>query len=163
MTSNQVYVSAILASAVVVVVGVAWNQFSQQIRLDSKPADKGVLTPLQRKKLVASWKLVESIGLEAVGCLLFKKIFTIAPGAIQLFSFRDDENLYESRAFKKHCRFVMEAIRSAVEELDDAEALIRQLTRLGQAHQNLGIVGVHYEVVGQALMETLGKQIIFLI
>ena len=122
--------------------------------------DKGALSPHQRAKLVASWKLVEALGLENFGCLLFKNIFTMAPEALQLFSFKEEKDLYNSRAYKKHCRFVMEAIRAAVEELDDADALVRQLKRLGKSHAGLGVVSVHYDVVGKALMQTLGNLLI---
>ena len=35
-----------------------------------------------------SWKIVDDIGSETVGVILFKNIFTIAPGALELFSFK---------------------------------------------------------------------------
>ena len=39
--------------------------------------------------LRSSWTAVEGIGLEPVGVLFFKRIFEIAPEALQLFSFKD--------------------------------------------------------------------------
>lgn len=32
----------------------------------------------------------------------FKRIFEIAPGALQLFSFKDEKDVYNSAALKKH-------------------------------------------------------------
>jgi hypothetical protein len=44
----------------------------------------------------ASWVKVEAIGLEIVGQELYKNIFKIAPQALDLFSFKDEPNVYES-------------------------------------------------------------------
>jgi hypothetical protein len=38
--------------------------------------------------LRSSWAAVEGLGLEPVGVLFFKRIFEIAPGAVDLFSFK---------------------------------------------------------------------------
>lgn len=158
MSFNETHLSLPASLAVIGIAAVAAAAiplYLQHSHPTSK-ADKGALSPYQRAKLVASWQLVEAMGLEKVGCLLFKNIFAMAPEALQLFSFREEQDLYNSKAYKKHCRFVMEAIRAAVEELDDANALVRQLKRLGKSHAGLGVVSVHYDVVGKALMETLG-------
>ena len=119
-------------------------------------ADNGVLDSEKRSKLRASYALVSALGEENVGVLLFKNIFILAPEALQLFSFKDEPNVLESRVFKKHCKVVVNALTSVIEELDDANALVRQLRRLGRGHVNLGIVGIHYDVVQAALMKTLG-------
>ena len=159
MSLNEAHLSlsASLALIGIAAVAAAGIPLYLQRSHQAPKADKGALSAYQRAKLVASWQLVEAMGLETVGCLLFKNIFALAPEALQLFSFREEKDLYNSKAYKKHCRFVMEAIRAAVEELDDADALVRQLKRLGKSHTGLGVVSVHYDVVGKALMQTLGE------
>lgn len=159
MSLNEGHLSLPVSLAVIGIAAVAAAAIPIYLQHSSHQAvkqDKGALSQHQRSKLVASWQLVEAMGLESVGCLLFKNIFAMAPEALQLFSFREEKDLYNSKAYKKHCRFVMEAIRAAVEELDDADALVRQLKRLGKSHVGLGVVSVHYDVVGKALMQTLG-------
>eukprot|EP00962_Isochrysis_galbana_P061419 scaffold36949_cov247-Isochrysis_galbana.AAC.1 len=51
------------------------------------------------KLVQESWTKVEALGLETVGILFFKRIFDIAPGAIKMFSFRDEPNV--SRASQR--------------------------------------------------------------
>ena len=50
---------------------------------------KGVFTEQTISLVQESWKKVEAIGIEKVGVVLFKNIFKIAPGALELFSFKD--------------------------------------------------------------------------
>ena len=52
-----------------------------------------------------SWKKVAALGVENVGVLLFKNIFTITPEALELFSFRNEPNLYDSLTLKAHGAF----------------------------------------------------------
>ena len=51
------------------------------------------------------------------GVILFRNIFQIAPEALQLFSFKDEPDLYESNKLKKHGANVMKAVNNAVENL----------------------------------------------
>jgi hypothetical protein len=53
-----------------------------------------LLTKAEIKSIQESWKKVEHIGEEPVGLLLFKHIFTIAPAAVQLFSFKNEPKIY---------------------------------------------------------------------
>ena len=81
--------------------------------------------------------------------LVFKQIFTIAPGALALFSFKDEPNLYESASLKKHGIGVMKAVNKCV--IGD----IKGLNGLGKRHVKRGVIKDHYEVVGQAILNTL--------
>ena len=94
---------------------------------------------------------------QAVGVLFFKRIFEIAPGALELFSFRDvpAPELYESAKLKSHALKVMNTVGVAVSMLDDVPALLPVLEGLGKKHVDYGVVPAHYEVVGQALLDTL--------
>jgi len=49
----------------------------------------------------SSWPTVEALGVETVGILFFKRVFEIAPDALQMFSFKDEENV--SRGACKLC------------------------------------------------------------
>ena len=56
-----------------------------------------------------------TLGDTNVGVLLFKNIFTIAPGALQLFSFKNTKNFYEHPMFKSHVKKVVNTVGVAVE------------------------------------------------
>jgi len=129
---------------------------------DDKAADTSsneektaVLSSAQVDAVTASWDKVEALGAETVGVLLFKRIFEIAPEALQFFSFKDEPDLYESDALKKHGALVVTTVGKAVAGLKDLEKLAPVVRNLGKAHANKGIVAAHYDVVGQALIDTL--------
>jgi len=104
-----------------------------------------------------SWAKVAALGVEKVGVLLFKNIFTIAPSAVELFSFKDTKDLYNSQALKAHGKTVVSTVGQAVAGLRDLNALVPVLKNLGKTHANLGkgIGPAHYDIVGQALIKTL--------
>ena len=107
--------------------------------------------------LRSSWAAVDGIGLEAVGVLFFKRIFEIAPGALELFSFKDlpADQLYESPRLKSHALKVMQTVGVAVKMLDDVPNLLPVLEGLGKKHVAYGVLPAHYPIVGQALLDTL--------
>ena len=102
-----------------------------------------------------SWAKAAALGADKVGVLLFKNIFTIAPEALQLFSFKDEPDLYESLALKAHGIKVVTTVGTAVGLLRDLDTLVPVLQQLGTKHVNYGVIPAHYEIVGQALMLTL--------
>jgi hypothetical protein len=53
-----------------------------------------------RMKLVHDSWLPVAGNLDANGVAFFRRIFELAPDLLQLFSFRDEEDLYNSRALK---------------------------------------------------------------
>ena len=93
----------------------------------------------------------------AVGVLLFREIFSLAPGALALFSFKDVEDVYESPMLKAHGKAVVGAVDAAVHLLDDVSKLVPILEELGQFHNKKNIVGAHYDVVGQAVVNVIGS------
>lgn len=103
-----------------------------------------------------SWNAVATLGAEAVGVLLFKRIFEIAPQALQLFSFRREPDLYNSPKLKAHGKKVVETVGHAVAGLQTLDALWPILRNLGKAHSSkFNVEPAHYDVVGQALIDTL--------
>ena len=75
----------------------------------------------------ASWVKVEAMGLDMVGQEFFKNIFKIAPQALDLFSFKDEPDLYESQKFKSHAFKAISAVGKAVAGLDDLSTIIPML------------------------------------
>jgi nitric oxide dioxygenase len=96
-----------------------------------------------------------TLGDTNVGVLLFKNIFTIAPGALQLFSFRDTKNLYENPKFKTHVKKVVNTVGVAVEMLENLDELVPILQQQGKNHVPREVKPEHYPIVGQALLDTL--------
>ncbi|KAL3902209.1 MAG: hypothetical protein SGPRY_012175 [Prymnesium sp.] len=108
--------------------------------------------------LQESWKAVEGIGLQHVGILFFKRVFEIAPEAVELFSsFKTIpfEERYDSPALQAHALKVMKTVAVAVSMLDNVPELLPVLRELGKKHVAYGVEEAHYGVIGQALLDTL--------
>jgi len=105
--------------------------------------------------VIESWAKAEKLGAEKVGIVLFKNIFKLAPEALQLFSFKDKPNLYESKELRKHGLSVVTTVGRAVSGLSDIDSLVPVLRRLGRTHAKRGILPDHYPIVGKALINTL--------
>ena len=102
-------------------------------------------------KIRGSWEKVRAIDphWEKQGVLLFYNIFHLAPEALQMFSFKDQDNLYESPVLKAHGSGVMRAMDKAVQ--GDS----KDLNDLGKRHVNRGVAIAHYDIVGQSVLKTL--------
>mmetsp|Transcript_139084 Transcript_139084/g.242001 ORF Transcript_139084/g.242001 Transcript_139084/m.242001 type:complete len:177 (+) Transcript_139084:95-625(+) len=118
--------------------------------------DNDDLTEKEVQTVEETWGLAAGLGVETVGVLLFKNIFEIAPEALQLFSFRNEKDLYESPALIKHATKVVLTVDTAVKMLRQLEALVPVLEGLALKHVGYGVLPPHYDVVGQALIKTLG-------
>ena len=106
------------------------------------------------KEVNRSWTLISN-DLEGHGVTLFRNIFELAPEALQLFSFSDEPNLYESPGLKKHAAKVMATVGVAVAGLADVPKLIPLLKSLGKRHEEYGVVPAHFDIGGAALLRTL--------
>ena len=104
----------------------------------------------QMRLVQESWALVER-DLEAHGVKLFMRIFEIAPGALQLFSFRNVgmADLSRSPELRAHASAVMRTVGQAVAGLSDLNTLIPVLQSLGAAHAKYGVQPEHFKVVGE--------------
>ena len=98
---------------------------------------------------------------EVAGVLLFRNIFKLAPAAKAIFQFTrgyddaDEEQLYKSRAFISHAKTVVKMLDDAVNMLSDLEILGEELEKLGARHVSYGVLPPHYDIVGEALLQTL--------
>lgn len=89
------------------------------------------------------------------GVLLFKNLFLLSPETLQLFPFKDEEELYDSPKIKSHSAKVIGLFRFAVAGLADLERLRPTLQEMGKRHAGYGVKPRHYEVLGEALINTL--------
>lgn len=110
---------------------------------------------LKAQLVQQSWAKTEALGMQTVGVLFFKRIFDIAPEALQLFSFREEPNIYESEALKHHAISVLSTVGAAVAGLGDLQKLVPILEDLGKRHVNYGVKAEHYNIIGEALIDTL--------
>ena len=85
----------------------------------------------------------------STSCVFFCRIFDIAPGAQQIFAkFRDlpKDELPSNPDVQKHALNVMETVGSAVDGLDDLEALTPVLLDLGAKHVQWDVQEEHFDV-----------------
>ena len=54
---------------------------------------------------------------------------------------------------------LMEAVKAAVDGLDDPEAAAPFLVRLGARHMRYGVCPDHFDVIGAALLSTLEQEL----
>lgn len=91
-----------------------------------------------------SWKKVAVIAPQAAH-LFYQNLFTADPGLKPLFKGDMD----------KQGKELMQMIGAAVGKLNDLEILVPVLQGLAQRHVGYGVQPVHYQTVGQALLQTL--------
>lgn len=106
------------------------------------------LTPSQIQLVKETWEAAAALGATNVGVILFRNIFTLAPGVLPLFRFRDEEDLYASPALRKHATGVVATVGAAVGLLEDLDTLVPILQDLGARHVPRGVKAEYYPVVG---------------
>ena len=105
---------------------------------------------------------VAMLGADTVGKVIFMKIFKKAPGALQMFSFKDTGTAEDPVTLFKlgspavaHVTKVVTTVGTAVSLLTDLDTLVPVLQALGLKHQTLGVAPEHYDIVGEAVIESL--------
>merc|ERR1719382_852031 len=118
-------------------------------------AARNMLCDQGRSAVEQSWEKVQAVGAYAVGELLYKHTFELAPEAVALFppevrqKYRDwsadkgseDEDVWESAALRRLFGKVVNAIGCTVAGLHDMSKLVPMLTKLGMRHINYGVSG----------------------
>lgn len=99
---------------------------------------------------------VALLGAETVGWILFMNIFRIAPEAVGLFPFKDDPDISSSPMMRAHGAKIVNTVGTAVSLLRDLDTLVPVLHSLGLRHVGYGVIPAHYDIVGQALIQSLG-------
>lgn len=104
------------------------------------------VTPRQIELVQTTWEQVVPIA-DTAADLFYGQLFTIAPQVKPLFP----EDMTEQK--KK----LMMMITVAVRGLNNVEALVPALHKLGAGHVAYGVKDEHYPIVGAALLWTLEK------
>jgi hemoglobin-like flavoprotein len=103
-----------------------------------------MITPEQVQQVQSSFTQLLPMA-EAVGEMLYSRIFELAPEARALF--KED--------IRPQAKRTMAAVKVAVEGLDRLDDVAPFLIRLGARHVNYGVRPEHFTVVGEALLWTL--------
>eukprot|EP00927_Polykrikos_kofoidii_P012496 TRINITY_DN15387_c0_g2_i1.p2 TRINITY_DN15387_c0_g2~~TRINITY_DN15387_c0_g2_i1.p2 ORF type:complete len:176 (-),score=36.76 TRINITY_DN15387_c0_g2_i1:321-848(-) len=109
---------------------------------------------------------VAMLGADNVGKILFMKLFKKSPQVFGLFTFKGARTQAEDlkqplklwRAggpATKHAAEVVTTFVTAVGLLSEQHLLVPILKELGARHVGYGVAPAHYEVVGEALIESL--------
>ncbi|MEQ9145024.1 MAG: globin family protein [Parvibaculaceae bacterium] len=104
------------------------------------------MTPMDRIRVQETFEAVKPISDEAAR-LFYGRLFEIAPEVKPLFSGDMEEQ----------GRKLMKTLTIAVAGLDDLNALVPVVQKLGQGHVAYGVKPEHYSKVGEALLWTLGQ------
>jgi hemoglobin-like flavoprotein len=102
------------------------------------------MTPMQVQLVRASFRLLEPIADQAAA-MLYENLFSAHPQLRPLF--RGD--------MRAQGAALMRMIAAAIQQLDRPQVLVPLLRNLGVRHAGYGVHAAHYDMVGQALMETL--------
>lgn len=102
------------------------------------------MTPTQITHIRRSFTLIEPIAQQAAA-LFYDNLFTADPSLRRLFQ----GNMAQQGAR------LMNMIATAVDLLEEPDALIPALRKLGARHVNYGVKDEHYSTVGEALLKTL--------
>jgi hemoglobin-like flavoprotein len=102
------------------------------------------MTPIQIGHVRSSFALVEPIAQQAAA-LFYDNLFTADPKLRRLFQ----GNMAQQGAR------LMTMIGAAVDLLEEPDALVPVLRKLGARHVNYGVRDEHYATVGAALLKTL--------
>lgn len=105
------------------------------------------MTPDQKTLVQKTWKMAAS-NAEAVAQLFYQRLFTLDPAIERLFA---GSNMAAQRGK------LVQALRLAVEGLDDLDGLVPVIEDLGRRHVGYGVKASHYDTVGAALLWTLER------
>jgi len=112
-----------------------------------EPAQEGPLTVKQKELVQSSWEKVVPIA-DTAAELFYGKLFEIAP---------DTKALFKDSDMKEQGKKLMQMITVAVKGLDTLGELVPAVQKLGERHGPYGVTKEHYDHVGAALLDTLGK------
>lgn len=114
---------------------------------ESEPETEGPLTLAQKELVQGSWEKVVPIA-DTAAELFYAKLFELDPELKPLFAKSD---------MKEQGKKLMQMISAAVKGLDTLGELVPTVQALGKRHVGYGVKAEHYDTVGAALLDTLGK------
>ena len=101
-----------------------------------------------------SWRKLKSIDdtYESTGVLLFRNMFDINPQSVNLFPFKGEENIYESKVLKKIGVQVMDCIEKSVKDIKSQLSVIEMTSR---RHMPKDLDEHYFDIVGKAIIMTI--------
>jgi len=105
------------------------------------------MTPRQVELIRDSWTAVEPIA-DVAATLFYDRLFEQDPAIRRMFRSTD------MAAQKKN---LMQTLTVVVRSLDHLEQLVPAVQALGRRHGGYGVKPAHYDMVGAALLWTLGQ------
>lgn len=105
------------------------------------------MTADQIATIRSTWNLMGATT-DAVAPLFYDRLFTLAPALRPLFPTGDLSGQAEKLG---------QTLAVVVKSLDDLPRLVPALEALGARHAGYGVEAWHYDVVGQALLETFAE------
>ncbi|USG60567.1 globin domain-containing protein [Sneathiella marina] len=103
------------------------------------------MTPHQQQLVHESWQQVVPIA-DTASELFYNRLFELEPGLKPLFCGTDMTG-------QRHK--LIAALTAVVDNLDQVAELAPIIAALGRRHRGYGVEAQHYDVVGQALLDTL--------
>ncbi len=103
------------------------------------------MTPEQVKLVKDSWAKVAPIA-DTAAELFYGKLFELDPSVKPMF--KGD--------MTEQGRKLMAMLNTAVNSLDNVEAIVPAIQAMGKRHVGYGVKDEHYDTVGEALIWTLG-------
>ncbi len=103
------------------------------------------MTPEQIKLVQSSWEKVKPIS-EKAAELFYGKLFELNPAYKELFP---EDMMGQGKK-------LMAMINTAVNSLNNLEAVVPAVEEMGKRHVGYGVKDEDYDVVGEALLWTLG-------
>ena len=104
------------------------------------------MTPVQKELVQSSFTKVEPIS-DTAAELFYARLFELDPSLKPMFS----------GDMEQQGKKLMTILATAVRSLDNLDALVPVVKRLGERHVAYGVQTGHYVTVGNALLDTLDK------
>jgi hemoglobin-like flavoprotein len=104
------------------------------------------MTPVQKELVQSSFTKVEPIS-DTAAELFYARLFELDPSLKSMFS----------GDMEQQGKKLMTMLATAVRSLDNLDALVPVVKRLGERHVAYGVQTGHYVTVGNALLDTLDK------
>eukprot|EP00356_Strombidium_inclinatum_P010990 CAMPEP_0170493430 /NCGR_PEP_ID=MMETSP0208-20121228/13889_1 /TAXON_ID=197538 /ORGANISM="Strombidium inclinatum, Strain S3" /LENGTH=168 /DNA_ID=CAMNT_0010769357 /DNA_START=14 /DNA_END=520 /DNA_ORIENTATION=+ len=110
----------------------------------------------QHQAVLASWGKLKALDptFKTQGCLIYEKIFELAPPAKDLFHFGNFKGDAYQKALEhftpKTLKTIEKTLLNPTDDFND-----KHLSNLGGEHTELGVISEHYKVVEDAIIITL--------
>lgn len=96
-------------------------------------------TPHKVKMVIESWHVALGLGAIPIGKMVFENVFKLDPALIPMFTFTNEENMYESESFKSLVQQMIGMISKLIENFTNLDKLMELLKTFGKEHIDKGV------------------------